>query len=133
MCNNTGTKRFRTIEVAAAAGKNEYALISEDILNGAKRITAFEVYRVGTVGLTPGNQVVVNDTIFNKSYLTISTAGADELLNKIPFTSLERKANNGEVFMVDIPPIAASKCKVFIPSTAGLVAGEAWLIGVHYE
>ncbi|MEO5681455.1 MAG: hypothetical protein ABIQ88_02375 [Chitinophagaceae bacterium] len=133
MCNKEGTKRFRVVEVICKANQNEYSLLTDDILNSAKRIVAIEAYRVANVSLTPSSLAVVNDTVFAKSFLTMSTAATDEMLNRIPFTDLDRKANQGELFFVDIPPIVASKCKVFIPTTVGIVAGEAWLIGVHYE
>ncbi len=132
MCNDKGTKRFRTVIVDCDT-KLEYTLQSDDILNKAKRIVAIEAYKVGDVSKSSTGRAVVNDTIFSKSYLTISSVETDEVLNKVPFTDLNKKTNNGMLFLVDIPPVAMSKCKIVIPDNAALSAAESWVLGFHYE
>jgi hypothetical protein len=132
MCIQKGTPRFRIVEVDCAAIQ-EYSLQNDDILSKAKSIIAIEAFRVANVTLTPKNRTVVNDAVFLKSFLTIATQVSDEILFRIPFINLSKKDNNGMLFMVNIPPIAMSKCKITVANTAGLVATETWLLAFHYE
>lgn len=133
MCNK-GTKNFRLVVVDSTnANTQDYDLKDEENLRTAKRIVAIEAYKVGTVSNEPGGRPVINDTVFNKSFLTISTPDSDEVLYKIPFSDLNRAGNNGQLFLVDIPPLAPSKCKIRIASTVGIVTTESFLLGFHYE
>jgi hypothetical protein len=132
MCK--GTPRFRIVEVdVTSAGVQDFSLSDDEVLRDAKKIIAIEAYKVGTVTNTPKGRAVVNDTVFNKSFLVISTGASDEVLSGIPLADLNRAGNNGQLFYVDIPPISPSKCKIHVASTASLSASETFLLGFHYE
>lgn len=133
MCNQQGAPRYRYIEVQTDASTLQLSLKDESVLQEAKRIIAITAYRVGTVSNVPSGRPVVNDAVFKKSFLVLSTADTDEVFNKIPLSDLDRTANNGELYFVNIPPIAPTKCFIQIASVAGLNAGESFLLGFQYE
>jgi len=134
MCKDKGTPRYRIVEVdVTSAAVQDYTLTDEEVLRTAKRIIAIEAFMVGTVSTTPKGRAVVSDTVFKKSYLTIGTADTDEVLTKIPLSDLSRATNNGQLFYVDIPPIAPSKCNIHVGSVAGLSTSETFLLAFHYE
>jgi hypothetical protein len=132
MCK--ATKRFRLVEVDVdSTSKQEFTLKDEEVLREAKKIVGIEAYKVGTVSITPSQRAVVNDTVFNKSFLTLTSGANDEVITEIPFADLNKAANNGQLFMVDIPPLVPSKCKIVVGTVAALSASETFLLGFHYE
>jgi hypothetical protein len=132
MCK--GTPRTRLVEVAIdSIVKTEFSLKDEEVLRKAKRIIAIEAYKVGTVSIAPSTAAVVNDTVFDKSFLTLGTEDGEEVIYKLPLADLNRAANNGQLFYVDIPPIAPSKCSIKVATTAALSAAEVFLLCFHYE
>jgi hypothetical protein len=133
MCN-IKTKRFRAIEVQIdSVGKQTFTLGDEETLRDAKRIVAIEAYRLADVSMSANARALVGDAIFEKSFLTISTKDTDQVHYRIPLTDLCRADNNGQLYEVDIPPIAPSKCEIFVATVAGLSAAESFLLGFHYE
>lgn len=132
MCKQKGAPGFRTIEVETTAAV-DYTLPDDEILRKAKRIIGLVSYKVGTLALSSTGRPVVNDTVFNKSYLTIITADDRKVLVELPLSDLNRAANSGEIFYVDIPPIAPSKCEIHVGSPAALVTTESFVIGFLYE
>ena len=124
-------KRFRIVEVTSAGQNN--TLNDEKVLDGAKRITAIEAYMVGDVAKGPSGAATVNDTIFKKSFLTLSTGESNEVLLHVPLTDLCKKTNAGQLFLVDLPPISATKSKVYIAELTGLVTTETFVLAFHYE
>lgn len=133
MCQSDKTKRFRLLEVETKANQTEYTLQDNDNLNTVKRISAIEAYRVSKVAISPKGRAVISDAVFNKTFLTLATSDTDQQQHQIPLTDLCRADNNGQLFYVDIKPIAASKCVLKIASVAGILDTESILIGVHYE
>lgn len=133
MCKDKGTPNFRQIEVEITASQQQYSLKEEEILSDCKKIIGVEVYKVANVSVSPTGRPLVNNTVFTKSYLVIATKDSDEVLYMIPLASMDRSTNQGEIFRVDIPPIAPSKCYIKVGSIAGIVAGESFLLGFHYE
>lgn len=133
MCNNTGTSNFLLVEVQMTGAQNQFSLKDEEILRTAKKIVAIEVYKVDNVTITPKGAAVVNNTVFEKAFLVIGLADDKQPLMNIPFTSMDKTANQGRPFFVNIPPIAPSKCFVQVGTQAGIVPGEVFLIGFHYE
>ncbi len=133
MCNTKGTTNFKLVEVLIDGVQTEYSLKDQEILRQAKKIVAIEVYTVSIVSVTPKSRPVVNNTVFLKSFLVLGSADDKQPIDRIPFTSMNKATNNGLLFYVDIPPIAPSKCFVAVPTGAGIVAGESFLIGFHFE
>jgi hypothetical protein len=134
MCKEKGTPRFRLVEVeVSSTSQQDFSLKDEEVLRDAKRIIAIEAYKVGTLALSPTGRAVVNDTVFKKSFLIIGTADSDEVLNKIPLSDLSRADNNGQLFYVDIPPVAPSKCSIKVATVATLSASESFVLAFHYE
>lgn len=132
MCTHK-TNRFRIVEVDCETTKQEYTLLKDDVLDNAKQITAIEAYKVGDLALAPSGRATVNDTVLKKSFLTLSTSDTDEVQYRVPLIDLVRTMNNGQLFLVNLPKLAFSKCKVYVPTTAALSATESWVFGVHYE
>ena len=132
MCTKA-TKNFRLVVVNITAAKQEWNLSDNEDLQQAKRIVAVQAYRVGDVSHAPDGTPVVNNTVFNKSFLSFQTNDNQEKIQQFPFPDLNRKDNNGELVYVDIPPIAPTKCKIKIATAAGIVVDESFLLGVHYE
>lgn len=133
MCHGKAIPRSRIVEVAInSAAVTDFSLKDEEVLRKAKKIIALEAYKVGTVSNAPSGAAVVNDTVFNKSFLIIGTEASDEVI-KIPLSDLNRAANSGELFYVDIPPIAPSKCSIKVATTASLNTAEVFLLSFHYE
>lgn len=132
MCKQQGAPGFRTIEVLSTAALS-YTLPDDEILRNAKRIIGIVAYKVGTLALSKTGRPVVNDTVFNKSYLTVITADDRKVLVDLPFSDMNRAGNNGEIFYVDIPPIAPTKCEINVASAAALSASESFVLGFIYE
>lgn len=119
------------VEITTAGQNN--TINDEKVLDGAKRIVAIEAYRVADVSISPEGKAVVNNTAFAKGFLTLATGDSNENCLHIPLTDLCKKDNAGQLFHVDLPPIAATKSKIFFGNTAGIVATEVVLLGIHYE
>jgi hypothetical protein len=132
MCNQA-VKRQRTLIIPTDSAKNQYSLKNDEILRDAKRIVAIEAYRVGTVSIAPDGTTTVSDTIFNKASLTLETSDGTIVLTDVPLTDLCKADNNGQKFLVNIPPIVPSKCFIKVASPAGLSITEAFVIGFEYE
>lgn len=116
-----------------STAKQKFNLGDEETLRDAKRIVAIEAYRLADVSMSPAARALVGDAIFEKSFLTIGTKDTDQVQYQIPLTDLCRADNDGQLYMVDIPPIAPSKCEIFVASVAGLSAAESFLLAFHYE
>ena len=134
MCKEKGIPASLLVEVAIdSASKTEFSLKNEELLGDAKRIIGVSAHKVGSVSIAPSGSAVVNDTVFNKSFLTLGTPGSKEPISKIPLAELNRAANNGQIFYLDVPPLAPSKCAIKVATVAGLVTTEVFLLTFYYE
>lgn len=133
MCINQATPNFLLVEVLIDGAKTTYSLKDEEILRTAKKIIAIETYKVDNVSISPTGRPLANNSVFAKGFLVLQSATNTEMINELPFPSMDRTTNNGRLFYVNIPPIAPSKCFIRVGTTAGIVTGESFLIGFHYE
>lgn len=124
-------KRTITI-VATTATAKIYPFPQDDVLQNALSVDLIEAFKVGDVSLAPANgETVVSDTVFKKSFLTI-VSGDEDVVYKIPLSSLNRKDNGGFVVPLNLKKIQVTRCNISIPESTGLTAGEAWVLCVHY-
>lgn len=99
-------------------------------LRGVK-IVGLCTYPVSVVAKTNLNNDVVNSTVFNKSFLTISYKNK-EWLNAIPLQYLV-PSNVNNFTLADFEDVDWQKSYVEIPNNSGLVADEAYLFSFYYE
>lgn len=134
MCKQS-TKNYRVLEVAIpSTNQRDFYFPQDEILREARKITAIEAFKVGNSSQGPiSGLATVNDTVFNKSFLSLQTMGAEEPITNAALVDLSRKDNNGDLFTVDLPPLNITKCRITVPTAASLSTSEVFLIGFHYE
>lgn len=123
---------FKLLEILCTAAGTSYNLPTDTVLKDSQ-IVGIESYSLADVGLSPKGAVPVNNTVFNKSFITlVKQEGSVQMIAQLPLTRIRSANNNGERFLTEIDNINPSDCKIDVASSAALVAGEAFLIGVYY-
>lgn len=97
------------------------------------KINAIQVHPVGKVSITPDGNAVVNNTVFLKSFLTLSVDG-EESIDTIPLTVFNPADNDGRLFVFSVPKVISwEKSHFNIATDTGMVANEAFIMTVFYE
>lgn len=129
------TKRVRFFEVGIEnTAVNNHSFKSDSQLEAAHQITAIQAFRVAEVTNGPNSQkALLSDAVFNNSFLVLlSNDGSTELVT-IPLSDLNRKDNNGLMFICDLPAVSFTNCYIKVATTAGLDTAKIWLLAFHYK
>ncbi len=110
----------------------QFALGSLPDIREAKAIKRIEAYNVSQLSVSPTEKAVINIDVFNKSYLKLVNPQGTELRN-FPLSSISKTINGTDIPDLNIGPIDPEKSVIQVGNTAGLVAGEVFLLVVTYE
>ncbi|MCA0381706.1 MAG: hypothetical protein LCH58_06065 [Bacteroidetes bacterium] len=132
MCN--GKRYFKMLAVpVTGTSQTSFSFPTDDVLKNAK-ILAVEAFSGNDFPTGPGGNPVANTGVFNKAFLTLKSKENDEdVVTRIPLLRLRAENNSGEPFRTCDLQINPSSCSVEVASTAGLVVGENFYIGFHYQ
>jgi hypothetical protein len=128
-------KYFRILEVEVNnVNSLEFALPLDEVLRDACKITGISAYPVSSMAVSPVTvAAVVNNTVFNKSTLTLQTKDDQDRIVNLPLQAINPAINNGQIFQIDMPALNTTKCRMRVGNSASLVKGEVWAIGFQYE
>jgi len=105
-----------------------------ETLRDAKRITGVVAYKVGTVSVAPTSALaVVNNTVFLKSFLTLTNVNNEQALSQIPLSDLERSGNAGIELDIEVAKFSANKSFIQISTAASISTSEVFLLRFEYE
>lgn len=135
MCKGQAVSKFLLVEVKTETIANNF--LSNDILEGAKRIVGIEAFRATDISYAPKSGLaVINDNAFKKAFLTLNVQGQENVL-QIPLTRLNPALNDGITKEFDLDKLTITSCKITFPNGAngmtGVVTTEAALLGIYYE
>lgn len=127
-----------SIEIPCTASAVRYNFLNNvaDKLQN-KYIVGIAAHHVNTTTITPGNANVVNDTVFRKTYVTLSWADQERVSSwSLPTLQFAQTAS-ANAYVNGFTPlnflqINFYKSYVSVANAAGLVAGEAFLLSFWY-
>ena len=90
------------------------------------KVFAIDAFSVNDIPLSPNGAAVLNQTVFNKAYLTLSVDNEEKVV-RIPLSLLRPNFSFRDYQIFSDFKINFTKSKVVIPNSTGLVAGEAFM------
>lgn len=126
-------ERIELIEVICAnISAAEFSLGSLPNLRTASKIIRVEALPVSQVTISPSGKAVVNNGVFQKSFLKLISADNVEF-RALALPSISKSINGTVIPAINTPRIDPEKSKIVVGTAAGLVLNEVWLLSVTYE
>lgn len=97
-----------------------------------KEIVGIETYEVADVNLSPDGLALVNNTVFEKAFLTLQDLHGVKDIQQIPLVSLSPSRNAGKVKEFATRKFDLAQCFVSVGSIASLVLNEVFLFSIYY-
>lgn len=118
-------KYIETVEVKTNSTTKTKFYFDEQPVLRKKRILHVQAWRVGYVSESPSDLAVVNDVVFQKSFLVLVSKGK-EIINRIPLVQLTNYFQNENALLLDLM-VNFPKSYIEIGSIASLSASETFL------
>jgi len=124
-------KYVETVEVLTnSTTKTKFYFGEQPILRN-KRILYVDAWLVGNVSESPSDLLVINNTVFYKSFLVLVSKGK-EIINRIPLYHLTYNFQKYEKYILDLV-IDFPKSYIEIGSIASLSATETFIFTFYYN
>lgn len=106
--------------------------------NDGKLIEDGEVYgiivnKLANLTQSPKGKATVNETVRSKAYIDLADKDRNVGVLSLPVYLLDAALNSGLQFMFKPRKVNLSSSKINLPTIAGLVAGEAFVITFLYR
>lgn len=97
------------------------------------KIVAIQAYKQSTLPFTPEGNVVVSDTVFNASFVTLKNKVTDNQdMKQTPLQDMQRSSNSGIYERIKPFQVDLSQSKVEIPAGIALTVGQFFLFRVIF-
>ena len=127
---------YEAVEVpCGTTSGTKFLLPVDQILDQAKKILAIEAYSPTNVAIGPVTGAALQvANVFNSSFLVLVGKNNDQPISQIPLQDLNRFANNGVLFEVDVKDIVIEKSYILcLGQSSNLDTAKVWLLGFHYQ
>jgi len=137
MCATAAINNYTLVSIPLIVGTGVYTFPNDEVLNSAKKITAFRPMYASTAGMKdPDGNALCDATTFKSGYLEISSKNNEKPISQIPLVELAlipAAGNPQPVVAVNVSNINISKCKIYLGDTSSITAGDVLLVGVYYD
>lgn len=126
-----GIDNIELVVIKTKAGITKIAFpVVENLRN--KAIIGIETWKVGTVPKSPLGNATINDTAFNKGFLTLNIDGKEKIKD-FPLQALVIANNNGVMKRFNQLKINDQKSYVSFSDSTGIVTDEVVLLAFYFE
>ena len=125
-----GWEFYYAFGIVIAANQSEFKLEYNSPIQ-SEMVTGIQVRRAATSRKTVEGNDIVNDNVFDSSFLTLKQRNA-EVFEKIPLTVIEQATLQGFWYDVKIPLIDMAQSSIKCSNPTAIVAGEEYELIVKY-
>jgi hypothetical protein len=133
MTNTNTNQVVDLIEVQIQNGAvTEFRIGDSKDINDSTKIISIETFKQSALSHTHNGFPVVNDNVFNKSFIMLVNRN-DQKLRYMTLASLSKIANGTTIKDLNLTGVDLQKSKIKIGNSVGVVAGEVFLLQITYE